>query len=227
MANSKEQHIIDSWMQNAKPWTTAISQREIESRNLVTNQAIVDAVLRRGPRSVLDIGCGEGWLARALNEHGVKVHGIDVVPELVETATKLGGGTFQLLAYKDLAAGAVEEQFDMAVCNFSLLGDESVNAVFRAVPDLLKEGGCFMVQTVHPITTAGESDYEDGWRSGSWAGFNKNFINPSPWYFRTLESWKSLFADHHIPVLETLEPLLPGQATFASVIFVGQVKSIT
>ena len=61
MDRNKEKHIVDSYIQNAKPWITAISQQEIESRNLVTNQAIVDAILKQGPLKVLDIGCGEGW----------------------------------------------------------------------------------------------------------------------------------------------------------------------
>lgn len=225
MAN-KEKHIIDSWMQNAKPWITAISKEEIESRKLVTNQAIVHAILQHQPRTVLDIGCGEGWLARALSNGGVSVQGIDVVPELVEEAASLGGGTFQVLSYEELAVGAIKAQFDVAVCNFSLLGDKSVNDVFQSIAELLHPDGYFIIQTIHPLAVGFEEQYEDGWRTGSWAGFNQQFTNPPPWYFRTLETWKALFADHGIDLREILEPLLPGTDTFASIIFVGQVKRI-
>jgi len=69
---------------------------QIESRALVTNQAIVDAVLSRSPSTVLDIGCGEGWLVRALSSHGIDAVGVDVVPELIEHAKQAGGGTFRV-----------------------------------------------------------------------------------------------------------------------------------
>ena len=36
--------IIDSWHKNAAPWTAAVRDNQIESRRLVTNQAIVDAI---------------------------------------------------------------------------------------------------------------------------------------------------------------------------------------
>lgn len=58
--------ILDAWRRNAAPWTAAVRGRQIESRRLMTDRAMVDAVLGRAPRSVLDLGCGEGWLARAL-----------------------------------------------------------------------------------------------------------------------------------------------------------------
>ena len=59
--------IIESWEKNARLWTDAVRKGQIESRRKVTNQAIVDAILCRSPRSVLDIGCGEGWRGRELH----------------------------------------------------------------------------------------------------------------------------------------------------------------
>lgn len=223
MDSNKEKHIVDSWMQNAKPWIRAISQKEIESRQLVTNAAIVNTILSKGSLKVLDIGCGEGWLVRALSEAGIEAHGIDVVPELLDEAARLGGGTFQVLSYEALADG-IEEQYDLAVCNFSLLGDTSVNHVFKSVGELLQPNGYFVIQTIHPRNANLEEKYEDGWQEGSWSGFNNQFTNPPPWYFRTLETWKQLFADHGMDLQEIKEPLLPSTDTFASVIFVGQVR---
>jgi hypothetical protein len=63
MQDFSEAKILDSWRKNAALWTRAIEAQEIESRRLVTNQAIIDAVTSNEPGSVLDIGCGEGWLA--------------------------------------------------------------------------------------------------------------------------------------------------------------------
>ena len=43
--------IIDSWHRNVAPWTAAVRENQIESRTLVTNRAITDAVLSRAPRT--------------------------------------------------------------------------------------------------------------------------------------------------------------------------------
>lgn len=222
MADKKENNIIASWMQNAKPWIQAISHHEIESRTIGTNKAIVEAILKKKPHKVLDIGCGEGWLARALSTTGVRVRGIDVVPELVKEAERLGGGRFQVLPYEELSVDPLQDSFDIIVCNFSLLGNESVAQVFQAVSGLLNKDGHFIVQTVHPVSACGEAAYQDGWREGSWAGFNKEFTNAPPWYFRTLESWEDLFALNSLALVEKLEPLHPETNVPLSVIFVSK-----
>ncbi len=223
MPSNNEKHIITSWLQNAKPWIQAITNDEIESRQLTTNEVIVNTLLKKAPKKVMDIGCGEGWLARVLHESGIKVHGIDIVPELVDEAKRLGGGSFQVLPYEDLPKGVIKEKFDVVVCNFSLLGNESVNHIFQSVKHLLNDNGFFIIQTIHPIAGCGEAEYKDGWRAGSWAGFNPKFTNPPPWYFRTLETWKSLFMQYEIRLSEILEPVNPKTGTFASIIFIGEV----
>lgn len=129
MAEFSDKNIIDSWLKNAKPWVTAVRENEIESRVLITNKAIIETILQRYPKTVLDIGCGEGWLVRELNKAGINVLGIDVIPELVEAA-KGKSGEFKLISYDDLTQDAIKEKFDVIVCNFSLLGKESVDAVF-------------------------------------------------------------------------------------------------
>lgn len=214
--------IIDSWGTNAAPWTTAVRGQQIESRRLATDRAIVDAVLERSPRSVLDIGCGEGWLARALAATGISVIGIDAVPALIEQARQAGGADFRVASYEDVIAGRLELSVDAVVCNFALLGKESVEGLFDVVRSMLNPHGTFLVQTLHPVTACGDLPYQDGWRQGSWAGFNSDFSDPAPWYFRTLESWIALFADHGLRLLEVREPLHPQARRPASVIFMAQ-----
>jgi 2-polyprenyl-3-methyl-5-hydroxy-6-metoxy-1,4-benzoquinol methylase len=215
--------IVSSWRKNAHAWTAAVRERRIESRALVTDHAIVDAVLSRSPRRVLDIGCGEGWLGRALADRGIAVLGIDVVPDLIARAQAAGGGEFRVASYGEAAAGALDFTADVAVCNFSLLGCESVDTMFAAAPSLLAAGGAFIIQTLHPIVACGERPYQDGWREGTWAGFSSDFTDPAPWYFRTLSSWLALFRRHRLRLLELREPLHPRTQQPASVIFIADV----
>jgi 2-polyprenyl-3-methyl-5-hydroxy-6-metoxy-1,4-benzoquinol methylase len=213
--------IVESWSKNAPAWTVAVREGQIDSRKQVTDRAIAEAILSRSPCSVLDLGCGEGWLVRELaarNIHGV---GIDVVPGLIEAAQRAGGGDFRATSYEELAAGKLKISVDVVVCNFSLLGKESVEGVFRAAPSLLASQGAFMVQTLHPVIACGDLPYRDGWREGSWAGFSADFSDPAPWYFRTLESWTKLFVDSGFRLREVREPLHPKTQRPASVIFIG------
>ncbi|MBD8873830.1 methyltransferase domain-containing protein [Rhodanobacter sp. DHB23] len=194
----------------------------IESRRLVTDQAILDAVLARSPRTAIDVGCGEGWLTRALAGKGVRVLGVDAVPALVEAARAKGGGEFRVLSYEDIASGALDLRADVVVCNFSLLGGSSVDALLAAVPDLLEPNGALIVQTLHPAM-AGEP-YADGWREGSWIGCGEGFGEAAPWYFRTLGSWVAVFAQAGLNLVQLVEPVHPDTGRPASVIFVAVAR---
>jgi SAM-dependent methyltransferase len=216
--------IIDSWHKNAAPWTTAVRDGEIESRILVTNRAIVDAVRSLAPATGIDIGCGEGWLVRALD--GIIMLGVDVVPGLVEAARQAGGGDFRTMSYEEIAQGRLNLALDVAICNFSLLGDASVTGLFRAAPSFLRPGGAFVVQTMHPAAACGDAPYRDGWREGSWDGFNAGFTDPPPWYFRTLASWIKLYGDHGLQLREVREPLHPRTGKPASLILVGALAAV-
>ena len=214
--------IVDSWHKNASPWADAVRGNQIESRALITNRSIIEAVLSRSPRTVLDIGCGEGWLVRALAERGVQATGVDVVPALVDQANAAGGGEFRVASYEQIAAGELDMTVDAVVANFSLIGKESVEGVLRRAPELLTENGALIIQTLHPLVAVGDLPYEDGWRRGSWAGFSDEFSDPAPWYFRTLESWKSLLTASGFRRIEMREPLHPETGKPASVIFIAE-----
>jgi SAM-dependent methyltransferase len=202
---------------------SAVREGEIESRLLVTNRAIVDVVRSLGPATGIDIGCGEGWLVRALD--GIAMIGVDVVPGLVDAARQAGGGDFRTMSYEEIAQGRLNLALDVAICNFSLLGQESVEGVFRAAPSFLRPGGALVVQTMHPVVACGDAPYRDGWREGSWAGFNDGFTDPPPWYFRTLGSWIALYARHGLRLQELREPLHPKTGKPASLILIGQLCS--
>lgn len=217
-----EQKIIHSWHKNAGPWIRAVQDEQIESRKLSTNQAIIATILRYRPQTLLDLGCGEGWLTRKLTAHGVRVLGVDAIPALIENAKQLGGGEFAVYAYEQIANGDLTQQFDAVACNFSLLGQESVDQLIHGVPALLNTEGHLFIQTLHPVMTCGDAPYQDGWRSGSWAGFSADFSDPAPWYFRTIASWIKLLRESNLTLVETVEPLHPNTGKPASLLLVGK-----
>lgn len=225
MNTLSDEKIIESWKKNVNPWVTAIRNGEINSRVQTTDQAIFDAVSRTSPKSVLDIGCGEGWLVRKLTKAGFDTLGIDVVPELINAAIKEGAGRYKVLTYEDISYDVLNEKYDVVVSNFSLLGNESVTNIFGKLPSILADGGYFIVQTIHPITGNDQTEYKDGWRKGSWDGFNETFTDPAPWYFRTLESWRSLFEANGFKLERIEEPINKSTGVATSIVFVGRIEN--
>ena len=217
-----DESVVRSWMGNAAPWTRAVRNNEIESRVAITNQAIANTIVSLKPRTLLDVGCGEGWLVRELASHGIEATGIDIVPELITHAKELGGGNFRVLSYEQLAAGELQTNFDAVVCNFSLIGEESVSQLFTAAPTLLTATGSLVIQTLHPTVACGKLPYTDGWRSGSWDGFSRDFKDPPPWYFRTISSWVALFTTNNMTLVQLLEPTKIDSNQPSSMILVGR-----
>jgi SAM-dependent methyltransferase len=223
MSALSDAKVVDSWSHNAEPWVAAVRGREIESRKLVTDAAILETVRARAPRTGVDLGCGEGWLVRALPE--VEMIGVDAIAGLVEAARAAGGGDFREMTYEQIGDGQLQLAVDIAVCNFSLIGKEAVEGLFRAAPSYLRPGGALVVQTVHPFASCGDAPYVDGWREGSWAGFNSGFTDPPPWYFRTMASWIDLFLAHGLRLVQVREPIHPGTGKPVSLILVGELPA--
>lgn len=136
-----ERRIITAWHHNAAPWTAVVRDGRIASRRQVTDAAVIDAVCNLQPATVIDLGCGEGWLVRALTARGLSVLGVDAVPALIDAATAQGGGRFTCLDYAAIADGVLAETADVVVCNFALLGGDSVARLLGAVPRLLNPQG--------------------------------------------------------------------------------------
>ncbi|MFK8328660.1 class I SAM-dependent methyltransferase [Pseudomonas sp. BJa5] len=183
-----ETTLLHSWQLNAQAWIEAIRNGRIDSRLQVTDQAILLAILSRQPGRVLDLGCGEGWLLRALAERGIEAVGVDGEAALVEAARAAGSSPVFLASYEQLADATVDigSGYDLICANFALLHQDII-PLLAAMNALLAPAGALVIQTLHPwIAAAGE--YQDGWREETFAGLEGQW-QPMPWYLRTLSSW--------------------------------------
>ncbi|HYH78755.1 MAG TPA: class I SAM-dependent methyltransferase [Longimicrobium sp.] len=210
-----------AWVANAAAWTRVVREERIESRRVATGAAIVEAVRQRAPRRALDVGCGEGWLARALAEGGIDVVGVDGSAPLIDAARAAGGGAFHVRSYAEIVADpeALGADFDAVIFNFALL-EKDVGLVLRAVRRCIAPSGALCIQTVHPWAARGDAPYRDAWRTETFSGFDLPFPASMPWFYRTLESWVSLLHDSGYRIVSVREPRHPETSDPLSLLFI-------
>jgi SAM-dependent methyltransferase len=218
---SPESSLLQSWHDNADAWIEVIRSGAIESRQQVTNQAILLAIMGRQPQRVLDLGCGEGWLLRALADLGIAAVGVDGDATLVEAARLGGSSTVHVADYDALVEAKVDIgcDFDLICANFSLLHQDII-PLLAAMNVLLVPGGALVIQTLHPWAAAA-GDYQDGWREESFAGF-KGQWQPMPWYFRTLSSWCNALDMAGFRLISLQEPQHPQSPVPQALLMVAE-----
>jgi 2-polyprenyl-3-methyl-5-hydroxy-6-metoxy-1,4-benzoquinol methylase len=133
-----------AWVANADAWSDAVRGDAIESRRLVTNRAVIDTVLALGGTTVLDVGCGEGWLCRQLASGGRTVTGFDGSARLIELAAQRGGGVYSVSTYDEFVNGptAAGVGYDVIVCNYSLFW-ETLQPLLAALRLPLRRGAAW------------------------------------------------------------------------------------
>ena len=221
--SAPESTLLDSWHHNAQAWIDAIRSGTIESRLKVTDQAILLAVLGRQPERVLDLGCGEGWLLRALAERAIDAVGVDGDVTLVEAARAAGSSKVHVASYEALAEAKVDigRDYDLICANFALLHQDII-PLLAAMNLLLAPGGVLVIQTLHPWAAAA-GDYQDGWREETFAGF-KGQWQPMPWYFRTLSSWFNALDMAGFTLVGLQEPQHPQSPVPQSLLLVAEPR---
>lgn len=215
-----QDRITESWTENADAWTQVVRDGLIPSRQAGTDAAIVAASAAYGAGPVLDVGCGEGWLVRALSVQGIVAAGVDVSAPLIERARELGGGAFDVATYAAIESDATVAAgpWRTIVCNFALLGDP-LHPLLAALRARLVPGGRLLVQTVHSWSARGEAPYRSEWRTETFDAFAVPFPAPMPWYYRTLSSWLQEFTLAGLRVTRVDEPVHPVTGAPLSLVF--------
>lgn len=189
-------NILKSWEQNAREWNTMIDKGSIPSRKY-TNTALLETIQNIAPKSVADMGCGEGWLTREITKRGIMSHGFDATEELILLAQRKGSGTYHLLDFETMVQGQLlpNAPFEMAVFNFSLYQKDTIAPLLTQTLKSLTAQGVLLIQTLHPnFLKENGLEYRSQWIPDSWKGLPGNFTGGHSWYARTMEDWLHLIS---------------------------------
>lgn len=105
-------------------------------------------------RTICDLACGQGWVARELARRGAKVTGIDLADNLLALARGYEEqeplGIVYLHDDAQSARTLADRSFDGCVCVFSLMDIPDLKAVFQTGQRILKPGGWLVFVITHP-----------------------------------------------------------------------------
>jgi SAM-dependent methyltransferase len=118
------------------------------------------ALLPPPGRMVLDVGCGEGRLARDLKARGYRVVGIDGSPTLARLAHEADPDIPAHVADAAMLPFA-RAAFDLVVAFMSLQDIVGLDGAIREIVRVLEPGGRLCLAIVHPVNSAGAFESED------------------------------------------------------------------
>lgn len=145
------------WNDAAESWVEFVRSGKNYYSEYLNGPALKRMIGDVEGKTVLDIGCGEGYLSRFFAKAGAKVTGIDISQGLVDAAVK--EEEKHPFGIKYFVADAADlnmlksESFDVAYCFMALMDIRDYEGAISEASRLLNEGGRFIVLIEHPCFT--------------------------------------------------------------------------
>jgi len=116
--------------------------------------AFFDEIVPLPGRLTLELGCGEGRVARDLTARGHRVVGVDTSPTLLRHARDAHrGGAYVLCDARSLPFA--DQSFDLAVAYNSLMDVDGLDQAVREAARVLTPEGRLCMCVTHPMCDAG------------------------------------------------------------------------
>jgi SAM-dependent methyltransferase len=191
---------VPTWDEAADWYMRMVADPTIGFNSLATEVALALVGAGAG-RSVLDLGCGEGHVARRLAGAGARVVGVDPTRAFVEAARAAEAGHPLGIEYRigdahDLG-WLTDGSIDVVVAVLVLHHLESVEKVLGEIARVLRPGGRLVAVIPHPwsdhpgaIWSAGRRIIGDYIEERAWADEGElESIRQIGWHHRTLATW--------------------------------------
>jgi ubiquinone/menaquinone biosynthesis C-methylase UbiE len=155
----KELLLSEAWNQESERWAKWAREPGHDSYWRFHRDQFMQLVPPPGILTV-DIGCGEGRVARDLKLLGHRVVGVDVCPGLVKLAQESDPQGEYLLA--NAAAIPLDSNYaDVAIAFMSPQDIDDIDSAFAEASRILIPGGHLVLAIVHPINSSGRFTNED------------------------------------------------------------------
>jgi SAM-dependent methyltransferase len=144
----------EAWEEHAGEWTEWARRPGHDSYWRFHREAFLALVPAPG-RLTLDVGCGEGRVARDLAALGHRVLALDPTPSLSRRAAEAGGGLLGVLRADGADLPVPDAAADLVVAFMTLQDMDDMQGAVRECGRVLRPGGRLCLAVEHPVNSAG------------------------------------------------------------------------
>ncbi len=209
----------DFWNSVAADWRIQIGTEGDSNRQLNSDPVLWQFAGDVRGRSVLDAGCGTGYLTQKLCERGAHVRGVDFSERMIEIAKADHPALdFRVDSCSELRTVA-DASIDLVISNYVIMDTPDLSGTMAAFQRVLRPGGTAVLIFSHPCFPAGRAhwgvdDDEVYYRwafpyfetrectDPPWGHFTESFL----WFHRPLSDYWKAFVAAGFAVVDFEEP---------------------
>lgn len=154
--NNLKNEIILRWNLNAEWWSNKIADNNPHLHYTILTSEIINLVDNVNGKSILDAGCGDGYLSRLLTNLGGEVTGIDVSEKMISIAKEYSISKNDKIKYLELSIQSLTAlnncSFDIVIANMVIMDSYDMESMFSELKRVLKPGGELIFSILHPST---------------------------------------------------------------------------
>ncbi len=158
---------LKAWEENAEFWDTYMGDESNYFHRDIVRPNVEKLLEINESDFLLDIACGNGNFSSRMAKQGAKVLAFDYSSKMIQLAIErrkdvLDKVDFQVCDatnYSELLKLKRGKAFTKAVSNMAIMDISEISPLFKAVYEMLGDGGIFVFATHHPCFTYENQDY--------------------------------------------------------------------
>ena len=224
MSDDELEETRDLWNRVADDWRIQVGDEGDGNRILNSDPVLWAFAVDVNGRTVLDAGCGTGYLSKKLCDRGAYVTGIDFSERMIEIARAHNPDIdFRVDSCAELRT-LDDEHFDLVFANYVLMDTPDLQGTLHAFHRVLKTDGMAVLVFSHPCFPQGRATVSEdgeviqyGWNFSyfeqrkyvdlPWAHFTAEFI----WFHRPLSDYWKAFKAAGFVVVDFEEPRITAE----------------
>jgi ubiquinone/menaquinone biosynthesis C-methylase UbiE len=202
--------IVNCWDTKASQWKTLVGQRGDNNRFFNSDPILWQLLGDVSGKSVLDAGCGTGYLSALIAQKSAQVTGVDISPKMIQEAQSFALETgrqidFRVDSCSELSSIS-DSSMDAIVSNYVMMDLPDLPQAMANFHRVLKPGGKCVLVFSHPCfdeLTENEMYFDEIKKIDRWGLFDSDFL----YFHRPLSEYWKAFKKAGFTVEEFDEPV--------------------